>query len=203
MSNELDCRGMNCPVPVLTVKQTIEAGAPAAIAVLVDNEAARQNVCRFLEHQGYAVGSERHGDTFRVTGTRGEGEAVATAPILSAARERATGPRRIMVLVTGEHMGRGDDGLGEMLMYNYLKTLPEMGPDLWRIAFVNSGVKFTALGSDGVPILRELADAGVQVAACGVCLAFFHVLETMQVGEVTNMLEIVTWMQQADSVITV
>jgi hypothetical protein len=54
-----------------------------------------------------------------------------------------------------------------------------------------------------VPILRELAAAGVEIAACGVCLAFFHVLETMQVGTVTNMLEIVTGMQLADSVITV
>jgi selenium metabolism protein YedF len=202
MNNELDCRGMNCPVPVLTVKQTIEATAPVVITVLVDNEAARQNVCRFLEHQGYTVGSGSTADGFRVVGTRGEGADVPAVPA-PAARDRSVVPRRIMVLVTSEAMGRGDDGLGEMLMFNFLKTLPEMGPDLWRVAFVNSGVKFTAQGSDGLPILKELADAGVEIAACGVCLAFFHVLETMQVGTVTNMLEIVTGMQLADSVITV
>ncbi len=203
MNNKLDCRGQNCPVPVLTVKKTLEEASLSAITVLVDNEAARQNVCRFLEHQGYAVGSEGIEGGFRITGTRGEGTGAVASEPAPPVRERATGRRRVMVLVTGEHMGRGDDGLGEMLMFNFLKTLPEMGPDLWRVAFVNGGVKFTAQGSDGVPILQGLADAGVEIASCGVCLAFFHVLETMQVGTVTNMLEIVTWMQQADSVITV
>jgi hypothetical protein len=43
----------------------------------------------------------------------------------------------------------------------------------------------------------------VPVTACGACLAFFHILDKMQVGEVTNMLEIVNGMKEADSVVTV
>ena len=100
-------------------------------------------------------------------------------------------------------MGHGDDGLGDMLMFNFLKTLKEMGPELWRLVFVNSGVSFTAEGSEAVPILQELAGEGVQILACGACLAYFHILDKMQVGEVTNMLEIVTGMQLADSVVTI
>ena len=108
-----------------------------------------------------------------------------------------------MVMVTSDHMGHGDDGLGDMLMFNFLKTLKEMGPDLWRLVFVNSGVGFTAEGSEAVPVLQELAGEGVQILACGACLAYFHILDKMQVGEVTNMLEIVTSMKDADSVVTV
>ena len=108
-----------------------------------------------------------------------------------------------MVLVTSVHMGHGDDGLGDMLMFNFLKTLKEMGPDLWRVTFVNSGVSFTAEGSEAVPILQELAGTGVQITACGACLAYFHLLDKIQVGEVTNMLEIVTGMKDADSVVTI
>jgi selenium metabolism protein YedF len=108
-----------------------------------------------------------------------------------------------MVLITSTHMGHGEDGLGDMLMFNFIKTLKEMGPDLWRVAFVNSGVSFTAEGSEAVPFLQQLAGNGVQIVACGACLAYFHILDKMQVGEVTNMLDIVTGMQQADSVVTI
>ena len=204
MINELDCRGLECPAPVLQVRDALEKEAPAAITVLVDNEAAWQNVSRFLEHQNFQVNSERQGDEFRVVGTREEGasapDVTSPAPVVKG---RETGVRKIMVLVTSDRMGHGDDGLGDMLMFNFLKTLKEMGPDLWRLVFVNSGVSFTAEGSEAVPVLQELAGEGVQILACGACLAYFHVLDKMQVGEVTNMLEIVTSMQLADSVVTV
>ncbi|MFZ4856501.1 MAG: sulfurtransferase-like selenium metabolism protein YedF [Desulfuromonadaceae bacterium] len=206
MMKELDCRGMNCPAPVLHVRDTLAQGALNDISVLVDNEAARQNVSRFLEHQSYQVQSEGQGDLFRVVGTRGEGassNSSVPASSLPVALQSATGAKKIMVLITSTHMGHGDDGLGDMLMFNFIKTLKEMGPDLWRVAFVNSGVSFTSEGSEAVPLLQELAGNGVQIAACGACLAYFHILDKLQVGEVTNMFDIVTGMQQADSVITI
>ena len=54
-----------------------------------------------------------------------------------------------------------------------------------------------------MPLLQELVASGVQIRACGACLAYFHLLETLQVGEITNMLEIVTGMKLADTVVTV
>ena len=204
MINELDCRGLECPAPVLRVRNALEKEAPAAVAVLVGNEAARQNVSRFLEHQHYQVTSELHGDGFRVVGTMGEaGEAAEIMPAAPTLKEKVIGVKKIMVLITSIHMGHGDDGLGDMLMFNFIKTLKEMGPDLWRVAFVNSGVSFTVEGSEAVPLLQELAGNGVQILACGACLAYFHILDSIRVGEVTNMLEIVTGMKEADTVITI
>lgn len=204
MINELDCRGMECPAPVLKVRDALAEVPSNDIFVLVDNEAARQNVSRFLEHQGFQVSSEEDGGLFRVHGWREEGlNSSAQLPTPPAPVRSVGGSKKIMVLITGVHMGHGDDGLGDMLMFNFIKTLKEMSPDLWRVAFVNSGVSFTAEGSEAVPFLRELAENGVQVMACGACLAYFHILDKMQVGEVTNMLEIVTGMQLADSVVTI
>jgi selenium metabolism protein YedF len=204
MENILDCRGLNCPAPVLHVKQALENETPAVITVLVDNEAARQNVIRYLKYNNYQVLSELQGDDFRIVGTSGELpgnlDVAHSEPTLSV---RDRGGRKILVLITSVHIGHGDDGLGDMLMFNFIKTLKEMGPDLWRVVFVNSGVNFTAEGSEAVPILKELAAAGVQIYACGACLAYFHILDKMLVGEVTNMLDIVTGMNQADSVITI
>ncbi len=204
MHADLDCRGLACPAPVLRVKQTLEEENPAGMTVLVDNDAARQNVSRFLEHNGYRVESHQQGDGFRVIALRGEGMELSLTPAPPAAIGQGKGgSRRIMVLISGETLGRGDDGLGDMLMFSFLNTLKEMGPELWRVVLVNGGVRFTAEGSEGVPVLHELAERGVEVLACGACLGYFHILDRMQVGRVTNMLEVVTSMEQADSVITV
>ena len=35
--------------------------------------------------------------------------------------------------------GAGDDELGRKLMISFLKTLDEMGDELWRLVFVNNG----------------------------------------------------------------
>ena len=71
------------------------------------------------------------------------------------------------------------------------------------MAFVKGGVHFTAGGSEALPILQGLADAGVQILACGACLTYYHLLDKIKVGQVTNMFEVVTAMKSADSVITV
>lgn len=202
--HELDCRGLGCPAPVLKIRDLLKNEALDAIAVLVDNEGAWQNVSRFLEHQNFQVSTEREGTGFRVVGTKtGETNAADTMKPAPATQMKTAGSKKIMVLVTSEHMGHGDDALGDMLQFNFLKTLKEMGPDLWRLVFVNSGVKFTAEGSEAVPVLQELAGEGVQIMACGACLAYFHLFDKMQVGEVTNMLDIVTSMKLADTVVTV
>lgn len=207
MSIKLDCRGMSCPAPVLHVRNYLTENKPNIITVIVDNDAARQNVGRFLEHQGYMSSYVVQDDESLVIGTRSEASfptsgLFSAVPVI-AAESTTHGGKKIMVLVTSTHMGHGDDGLGDMLMFNYLKTLKEMGGDLWHLAFVNSGVSFTAEGSDAVPVLQELLESGVHISACGACLAYFHILDKIQVGEVTNMFEIVTNMKLADSVITI
>jgi selenium metabolism protein YedF len=199
MPRELDCRGQACPAPVLQVKEILEKEAPNGIAVLVDNEAARENVSRFLTHQGFQVTAEPVGADFRVRGARdgkGENMELAECPAGGAAK-------KIMVMVAADRMGHGDDGLGGALLLNFLKTLKEMSPDLWRLIFVNNGVKLTAAGSEAVPILQELAADGVQILVCGTCLNHFQLLDKKQVGETTNMLDIVTSMQLADSFINI
>lgn len=204
MINELDCRGMNCPEPVLHVRNIIVKESPTALSVLVDNEAACQNVCRFFEHQNFHVNTEKLGTEFRIVGTKTDVVNLSEMSSPTATvKEARVGVKKIMVMVTSDCMGHGDDGLGDMLMFNFLKTLKEMGPDLWRLVFVNNGVSFTAEGSEAVPVLQELAREGVQIFACGACLAYFHILDKIQVGEITNMLDIITGMKLADSVITI
>ena len=49
--------------------------------------------------------------------------------------------------------------------------------------------------------LNALACRGVDIAACGLCLDFYHLKEKLQVGRTTNMLEIAETALQAGRVI--
>lgn len=202
MTKELNCRGQACPAPVLQVRDLLAQESLSALAVLVDNEAARENVSRFLAHQGFQVSVEKVGDDFRVTGQGREGGCEIMTE--SELAQVATGAsKKILVMVTTDQLGHGDDGLGAALLLTFLKTLKEMGPELWRLVLVNGGVKLAAEGSPAVATLQELAASGVSILVCGTCLNHFQLLEKKQVGETTNMLDIVTSLQVADQVINI
>ena len=200
MSTEIDCRGLACPAPVLKTKELIEQEQPKSLVVLVDNEAAKENVTRFMEHQGFVVSTTKDGETFHVKGQAGDGVAPAHVP---AAKEPEASTKKIMVMVCTDRMGYGDDELGLKLMVSFLKTLKEMGDELWRLVFVNNGVKMTISDSEVLPVLKGLEEAGVYILVCGTCLTHFNLLEKKVVGETTNMLDIVTAMQLADKVINI
>ncbi len=196
----LDCRGLACPGPVLKTRELVKQGGITRLSVVVDNPAARENVSRFLEHTGYQVTVSEKDANFEVTGTR-DRHAVSS-------EEKGPSPGldqecRIAVLVGADHMGRGDDLLGNKLLFNFINTLKEMGTELWRLIFLNAGVKLAVEGSDCLPALRELHDEGVCILVCGTCLNHFGLLEKKQVGETTNMLDIVTALQLADKVISI
>jgi len=110
--------------------------------------------------------------------------------------------QKIVVVCTTDRLGFGDDELGLKLMVNFLRTLREMGNDLWRLIFVNNGVKLTIDGSDVLADLQTYESAGLKILVCGTCLDHFKLLQSKQVGETTNMVDIVTAMQLADKVIS-
>lgn len=202
MSKNLDARGLACPAPVLMVKDLVEKENPGDLTVLVDNDASRENVTRFLTTRNYSVTEQKEGEDFHLDARYAGGEErPASAPAAARVFSAEVRPK-IMVMVTSAQLGRGDDILGARLMVNYLKTLKEMGEDLWQLVFVNSGVQLT---TDSSPVLAELQEYeknGVIVLACGTCLEHFQLTEKKMVGTTTNMLDIVTATQLADKLIS-
>jgi selenium metabolism protein YedF len=195
----IDCLGLACPAPVIKVKELIDKRSPDEFTVIVDNEAARQNVSRFLEFQNFSVSFVKDGDNFILTAGRSEKTGCGMCPHEAPTHER----QKIMVMITSDCMGSGDDLLGSKLMAGFLKTLKEMGEDLWRVVFINGGVKLAVEGSSVLQPLMELKDQGVSIFSCGTCLMHFNLMEKLKVGEVTNMLDIVTSMQVADKVVSI
>lgn len=195
----LNCLGLTCPQPVIQTKNTLTARPDIVeIKVLVDNAAAAQNVERFLGTQGFSVTVQGEEPEFSVIGIRGT---TVQHPAPSEQGGVETG-QQTLVLISRPSLGRGDDTLGNLLMVNFLRTLKEMGDNLWRLVFVNGGVKLTIDGAETLPILQELEREGVSILVCGTCLNHFGLLERKQCGQTTNMLDIVTSLQLADKVIT-
>jgi selenium metabolism protein YedF len=204
MTKIIDARGLTCPAPVLLVKDTLEGEQLQELTVVVDNDACRENVTRFLGTQNYTVIEESDGDIHRLkarySGMSAPAEKTRTTAEPSDGQNNG---RKILIVVAGNRLGTGDDTLGEKLMINYLKTIKEMGTELWQLVFINSGVELT---TDDSAVLQELQDyerAGVIILACGTCLEHFGLLAAKKVGATTNMLDIVTAMQLADKVITI
>ncbi len=196
---EIDARGLACPAPVLQTKAAIEEANTNVIKVVVDNEASRQNVCRFLESRNFETSVQEEGNDFHVIGKIKEG----VSPEVSTDKKARTDTKKIMVMLATDRMGFGDDELGLKLMISYIKTLTEMEPELWRLVFVNNGVKLTIEGSEVLPVLQAYEKNGLHIMVCGTCLTHFNLLDKKQVGETTNMLDIVTAMQLADKVINI
>jgi selenium metabolism protein YedF len=205
MTISIDAKGLACPAPVLRTKEAIDTQSPGHISVTVDNDAAAENVSRFLTHSGFEVSVDTDGKTSVIEGNRpdgyvpGQGSTDPT-PGADSDMDRAE-HQKIMVMIASQAIGTGDDILGEKLMLSFITTLKEMGDDLWQLVLVNSGVKFAIEGSPVLDKIQELEEQGVHILVCGTCLTHFDILDQKKVGETTNMLDIVTAMQVAHKVI--
>jgi selenium metabolism protein YedF len=200
LMKKIDARGLACPAPVLLTKAAIEEEGSSRLTIIVDNEASRENVSLFLESKNFSFSVEKKDGAFYING---EGDA-GTLPESPAVRAHETEDKeKIMVMAAADRIGHGDDELGRKLMISFIKTLKEMGPSLWRLVFVNSGVKLTIAGSQVLAELQELETSGIKILVCGTCLTHFDLLSEKQVGETTNMLDIVTALELSDKVINI
>jgi selenium metabolism protein YedF len=201
MGKILDCKNLACPEPVLQVRAYIAEADPETLTVLVDNAAACENVARFLKSQGYEVSRTEENGVWSLAGVRTASPAQRSAGVVAPVARPDCEQQKILVVVCSRVLGSGDDALGARLMHNFLATLPEMGESLWRIIFLNSGVRLCVEDSPELEQLRVLEARKVGIFSCGTCLEHYGLREKMAVGQITNMLDVVTAMQLADKVL--
>lgn len=200
----IDCQGLPCPQPVLKCKKHIDDESPEHFQVTVDNEASKENVIRYLNSRGYTTTADQQGSSWLISatadGTPDSKEAEISCPASATASDS---DEKIVVFITSDKIGRGDDELGDKLMGNFLSTLPELGKSVWRIILVNSAVKMAVKDSEKLPAIQAMEHSGASVLVCGTCLDFFGLMEAKKVGETTNMMDVVTSLQLATKIIQV
>lgn len=107
-----------------------------------------------------------------------------------------------VMLIASDRLGAGDDDLGRLLMRNFLYSLARDAKRPGTIVLMNSGVRLACEGSGSVDDLRLLAEEGTAVLACGTCLDFLKLQETLAVGEVGRMPDAVALLAGAAKVVT-
>lgn len=198
MEKELDCRGLQCPQPVILCRQAIRVANPDKMTVIVDNLAAVENVNRFLTSNGYEASTEKIGDSqWKIMAARKADQPVAQ----KAVHEGPEVEGKTLILITTETLGRGDEELGAKLMATFLGSLPELGQSLWRIILLNGAVKLAARPGPCLDNLKSLAASGTSILVCGTCLMHYGLMEQKQVGDTTNMMDVMTSISMANKVV--
>ena len=180
-TNELtvDVRGSLCPKPVIETKKVSDANPSAVITTIVDNEVSRDNVEKFGKSRGYGVDIRQDGKDFYLTMTPNAN------PVAEICEPMSYGNR--VILMTKDYLGEGSEELGRNLMKTFWVCMVEADVKPSKIYFINSSVKMVANDSIHLENIKKLADAGVEIAACGICLDFYGVKEELGVGSITNM----------------
>ena len=197
----VNAMGEQCPIPVVKTKKVLDSiQGDAEITVLVDNETAVQNLTRMGKHAGAEVLSEKKSDkefhvVIRVKDFQpasGTQEEVSCIP-------DAKGD--FVIAVDTATMGRGNDELGKALMKGFLFAVTQLDTLPKTMLFYNGGATLTTEGSDSLEDLKSLEAQGVKIKTCGTCLNYYGLTEKLQVGEVTNMYDIVETMTKAFKVV--
>ena len=202
MEKLIDCTGMACPLPVINAKKAAEAlNADDVLTVLVDNEIAVQNLTRFAEHKGFGVSAQKKGDKefaviMNISGV--VAEEVKNEEIACVMDSRRKG---MLVVLSANVMGTGDAKLGTSLMKAFVFALTKQDQLPDTILCYNTGAYLTCEGADTLEDLKLLESEGVTILTCGTCLDFYGLKETLAVGSVTNMYDIVERMENAAQII--
>jgi selenium metabolism protein YedF len=186
----MDCRGLACPEPVVTTKKALDQLKEGKLIVIVNNVVSCNNVERFALSQGCTVEVEKKGEEYYLHIQK-----------MKSVEGLKQGDHKIVVYINSQFLGVGEESLGTLLMRAFLKTLAESETRLFRIIFINSGVRLTSEGSEVLESLKALSEKGVEVLSCGTCLDFYGLKEKVRVGIISNMYDIAKTLVEADRLI--
>ena len=191
----LDYRQFNCPYPVVETRKEMLANPGQVLKVQVTDQISCDNIQRLASTRNYQAAREPMADGFLLTLTPETGTVGPTPTEVIVANGKT------VIFCGSERMGEGDEQLGQILLKNFFITLTDLDRLPEIILLVNSGVKLACSGSEALESLAALANRGVDIASCGLCLDFYQLETQLQVGRTTNMLEIAETKLQAARII--
>lgn len=182
----VDVRGSLCPKPVIETKRVVDKSPGEVITTIVDNEVSRDNVEKFGISKGYSVTIAQEGKDFYLTLVPGDMNHDDVTVNIDTLQESAHVGNRVL-LMTKDYLGEGSEELGRNLMKTFWTCVVEADVKPKTIYFINSAVKMVVTDSTHLDSLKELAKAGVDIAACGICLDYYGIKDQVDVGTITNL----------------
>ena len=198
MRKEIDARGENCPKPFIMTKKALDDGEARTIVTIVDNEIAKENVCKLVKSQdlNYTVKEKDNDFYIEIEKNEGtDGKKASEDSVVSNLKDR-------VVAFTKDKLGEGNDELGKVLIKGYIYTLTELEKKPKKLLFLNGGILLTTGDSETIEDLKKLESMGVEILSCGTCLDYYGLADELKVGEVANMYLIADAMNEAENTIT-
>ena len=198
MAVTINAMGKQCPIPVVMAKKALqEMTAPDTLEISVDNETAVQNLSRLAQHCRLPVRAEKLGEaSFRVT-MEVSGQVLTEDETVCVPESRGS----VVAAIGSDRMGDGAEALGKVLIKGFLYALSQLPELPQTVLFYNSGAHLSCTGSDSLDDLKFMEAQGVEILTCGTCLDFYGIKDTLAVGRVTNMYDIVERLASAGKVI--
>ena len=201
----VDTRGLTCPAPLIRARQGLNEAAPdESVQILIDNPTSLSNVKRYLTDNRLQFSVREEGTLSIVTVTRGDSAEISaneTDYCTTAVDVAASGRRNIVVAITSDKMGNGDDELGAKLMVSFFRTLVMLEPAPSAVVFYNSGVKLGIEDSPVIEHIRELTDKGTSIYLCTTCINHYGIRDRLPVGSFSDMYQILNILKDADHII--
>lgn len=191
MKKEIDCRGLNCPLPVVNTKKHFDLVEEGEAIIIVDNEVAKNNLLKYASSNNFEGKAEEKEGLFYVEISKTKG---CSCNVMEDYK-------KFTVAIGQDRLGNGDEKLGTILIKSYIFALSEASVIPTDMLFFNSGVKLTIEGSEVLESLNKLKERGVNIQVCGTCLDFYEIKEKLQVGEISNMYSIVETMNTSDKIV--
>ncbi len=193
----IDAVGWECPKPIIATKQMLDTMCDGTVLTIVDNKIALDNLMDFAKSVGYQCEHEEKDGLYYVKTTKDDSCAAVMAELTGGHNDN------LVIAVTSNCFGVGNDELGSTLMKSYLFALTEADKKPKTLIFVNKGVTLVCEDSPCLDAIQALADEGVEIMACGACLNFYGLTEALVIGTISNMYMIVNKMNNATNTIKI
>lgn len=192
MTKIIDCKGLKCPQPVINTKKFFDSIEEGQATTIVDNEVAKNNILKLSEKNGFKSEVEEKDSLYYITMIKEH---------CIDCESNLSNTDKLVMVISKNVLGSGDDKLGSALMKSYLYALSESDKLPSHLLFLNGGVKLTVEGSECLESIESLKNKGVTILSCGTCLDFYGIKDKLKIGEITNMYTIVEEMTSSNNTI--
>jgi len=103
-------------------------------------------------------------------------------------------------LFDSDFIGTNRD-LGKILVNGFLNAIPSLPKRRSTIILISNGVKLAASRSYVLDTLKQFEQTGMSILICGTCLDFFKIREKVEVGVISNALEIMEALTTATKIV--
>jgi intracellular sulfur oxidation DsrE/DsrF family protein len=110
------------------------------------------------------------------------------------------GADEIVYLLDADYIGSNME-LGKVLVNGFLTAALTLPHTQCTIVLVSNAVRLATKNSYALDVLAKLVQKGYRILICGTCLDFLKIRADVQVGTVSNALEIMQTMTAAKKVV--